>query len=326
MDKKKPTRKLATGNQAASSKPTLLPPAAPAVGPVSAACSGHRTEPTLAQEATGKAILKAPGVSVEAMDADEFFNRWGRAARVKWYCSKLCAYQEQLFESSRRNNVPAQLIAACVLNEMADIKVTDVWQEKLGAIEGSLGPAQMQVRTAVRFGHVDAPRDVLERNAEANSMEQAPIPGDVYMPPPPKGIVLRSYVSKRLKIMQVGIEGAARELARLLTLMAENKTKSWQQQHAFNAPAPRMAPHPEVYFQKNSIRGLDDHQRFEQLCEAVIAAYNSPDIVVAMNPGKSILATGTSSSGPYVDARNHGANGATIGEELFLEGLFAPRR
>jgi hypothetical protein len=209
---------------------------------------------------------------------------------------------------------------------MADIKLPDVWQEKLGAMKGSLGPAQMQVLTAIEFGHVDVPREVLGRNDEANRFQPGPTaPFDGYSPPPPKDLLLRSYVAERLKIMQVGIEAAAREIARLLTLMAKHKTKSWQQQHAFNAPAPAMAPHPEVYFQKSSIRGTTDIERFEQLCDSIIAAYNSPDIIIAMNPGKSVLVGGASASPPYLDARQHGFNGATIGWDILHEGLFVQR-
>lgn len=285
-------------------------------------CASHTAQPTLSQEARGKALLKAQRVSVEAMDAEAFF-KWPKTARIKWYCSTLCAYQDQLFESSRRNNVPAQLIAACILNELADIKFQDVWQERLGAIKGSLGPAQMQVQTATEFGHVDVPREVLERNDAANRFQpEPPLVSDGYSPPPPRDLLLRSYVAGRLKIMQVGIEAVARELARLLTLMAKHKTKSWQQQHGFNAPAPAVAPHPHAFFQKNSFRGATDNERFEQLCDSLIAAYNSPDIIIAMNPGKSVLLGGASGAPPYLDARQHGFNGATIGWDIFTEGLF----
>ena len=284
-------------------------------------CSSHKAQPTLSQEAMGKAILNAPLVSVEAMDAEAFF-KWPKTARVKWYCSTLCAYQEQLFESSRRNNVPAQLIAACILNELADIKFQDVWQERLGVTKGSLGPAQMQVQTATEFGHVDVPQEILKHNDEANRFQPAPFVPEGISAPPPRDLLLRSYVSKRLKIMQVSIEAAARELARLLTLMAKHKTKSWQQQHGFNAPAPAVAPHPHACFEKNSFRGVTDNERFEQLCDSVIAAYNSPDIIIAMNPGKSVLLGGASGTPPYLDARQHGFNGATIGWDIFTEGLF----
>jgi len=98
-----------------------------------------------------------------------------------------------------------------------------------------------------------------------------------------------------------------------------------QKQHAFNAPAPAVALHPESYFQKDSIRGLTDQERFEQLCELVIAANNSPLIIIAMNPGKSVLCSGDSALSVYFDGRNHGFNGATIGADIFHEGLFVRR-
>jgi hypothetical protein len=259
------------------------------------------------------------------MSSKEFF-KLPRNARLKWYCSKLCAYQEQLFESACRNNVPSQLIATCVLNELTDITFQDIWQERLDAMKGSFGPAQMQVETALDFGHVDIPREVLEQNAEANgSKPGSPLPMDGYLASPPKDLVLWAYVARRLKIMQVGIEAAAREIARLLSHMAKNKAGSWQKQHGFNAPAPETTPHPDAYFQKGSIRGLTDKERFEQLCELVIAAYNSPDIVIAVNPGKSVLVGGDSDSKLYFDGRNHAFNGATIGADIFHEGMFAQR-
>lgn len=320
-------RTLGVGNRAVRFGLKSSPPAA---GPVMAGaggnCANHRAQPTLAQEALGRASLKAPRVSVEAMRPKELFKK-SMPERVKWYCSKLCAYQDQLFESARRNNVPAQLIAVCILNELADIgEIPDVWQEKLGAMDGSVGPAQMQILTAIKFGHVDVPREVLVNNDNANKFQPAPTLHFMeYSPPPPKDLLLRAHVAERLKIMQVAIEATARELARLLTRMVEHKTKSWQQQHAFNAPVPKVAPHPEVYFQKGSIRGLTDKERFEQLCELVIAAYNSPDIIFAMNPGRALLFGGSSEAPPYLNGRVHGFNGASIGWEVFQEGLFAQR-
>lgn len=322
-------RKLGVGNRAVTFGLRASPPPAvsPAVGTGAGGhCSNHQAQPTLAQEAMGRARFIAPRVSVEAMNPKELFKK-SMPERLKWYCSKLCAYQDQLSESASRNNVPAQLIAACILNELADIgEIPDVWQEKLGAMKGSVGPAQMQIQTAIKFGHVDVPRDVLVRNDKENRFQP---PLDMhfmdYSPPPPKDLLLHAHVAERLKIMQVAIEAAAREIARLLTRMVEHKPKSWQQQHLFNAPAPKMASHPEIYFQKGSIRGLTDKERFEQLCELVIAAYNSPDIIFAMNPGRSLLFGGSSEAPPYLNGRVHGFNGASIGWDLFQAGLFAQR-
>jgi hypothetical protein len=289
-------------------------------------CAGYRSQPTLSQESASKSTLTPPRVSVDAMSPAELFNMKA-ADRLKWYCTKLCGHQAQLFESSLQNNVPTQLIATCIPNELSDIgEFPDVWQEKLGATKGSLGPAQMQVLTAIEHGHVDIPQEILTRNARANSMPPMPLgPALAFAPQPPRNTIVRSHVAKRLKIIQVAIEAAAREIARLLALMAQNKTRPWQLQHMFNAPEPKSAPRPDVYFKPGSIRGLTDKERFEQLCELVIAAYNSPDIIFAVNPGRSILAGGSSESPPYLNGRLHGFNGCTIGWEIFQAGLFARR-
>jgi hypothetical protein len=53
----------------------------------------------------------------------------------------------------------------------------------------------------------------------------------------------------------------------------------------------------------------------------VIAAYNSPDIVIAMDPGVSIL-LGGDESGHYRNGRIHGFNGASIAADLYDANLF----
>lgn len=106
--------------------------------------------------------------------------------------------------------------------------------------------------------------------------------------------------------------------------MGEERTRKLGTRAARFGPTSSMAPHPEVYFQQGSIRGLTDKERFEQLCELVTAAYNSPDIIIAMNPGKSFLAGG-GEAGNYRNGRIHGFNGCFIGWEVFQEGLFVQR-
>ena len=78
------------------------------------------------------------------------FGRMPYAHRKAWYLSKLGAYENQLRESAKKHRVPEQLIAAVILNELADISTLDIIQENAAGGGGSVGIAQIQVDTAIK--------------------------------------------------------------------------------------------------------------------------------------------------------------------------------
>jgi hypothetical protein len=206
-------------------------------------------------------------------------------------------------ESAAGNKVPPQLIATVILNELGDINSADLLQDVFNADNSSVGPAQMQIKTAVEFVHVDVPAQIHTKGHKE----------------------VARYVSKRLQIMQVAIEAAAREIKRLLESMTQNKMLPWQTQHQFKPPHVVDAFGSDVrnlYYQPGQIWGRIPTERFMSLCDLVIAAYNSPDIVIATTPGVSEFIKPSNSSSTYLNGRIHGANGAWIGGEIYDAGLF----
>jgi hypothetical protein len=254
-------------------------------------CAAWSQEPTLSDEAAGKVELSDPWVSVDEMHPRDFFSK-PLSDRIRWYKAKLCPYRKQLVESEQRNSVPSQLIATVILNELADITFDDQIQDLLDVNRGSVGPGQIQIDTAINRNLVDIPSSVQPEDE-------------------------REYVSQRLQIMQVAIEATAREIRYILSHMAANIGKSWQASHGFK---PLSHPcGPADFYQ--SVRGKDERDRVQLLSEMVIAAYNSPDIVIAMDPGVSIL-LGGDESGHYRNGRIHGFNGASIAADLYDANLF----
>jgi hypothetical protein len=236
------------------------------------------------------------------MDVDTLF-AMPLPNRLAWYRTRLCPYRSQLLESATGNKVPPQLIATVILNELGDINSADVMQDVINAENASVGPAQMQIKTAVDFSNVDVPSQVHAKGQKE----------------------IARYVSKRLQIMQVAIEAAAREIKRLLELMTEHKLSPWQAQHSFRPPNVVDAFGSDVrdlYYQPGQIWGRIPTERFMSLCDLVIAAYNSPKIVIAQTPGDSEFMKPSNSSTTYLNGRIHGANGAWIGGEIYDAGLF----
>src|SRR5262249_13298441 len=85
------------------------------------------------------------------MDPAHFFEEMQPADRAAWYLQRLGPYQDQLYESALNNDVPMQLLATVILNELSDIGALDILQSgKPFAPSGSLGIAQIQVSTAVK--------------------------------------------------------------------------------------------------------------------------------------------------------------------------------
>jgi hypothetical protein len=215
------------------------------------------------------------------------------AQRRAFYLSKLGAFENQLHESAKNHRVPEQLIAAVILNELADISTTDILQEQTVA-GGSLGIAQIQVDTAIE--HSLVPRDDAFLFARSLGME-------------------RPYVGSALKVPQIAIDAAAKEIRIQLDIMATRKDRPWQKKFGFDSEGNTTSDPQSVY---SYIHKIPTNAKSEALrVEAVMAmlvsaAYNSPDITIANEPEK-------------YGAALHGRNAAAIAEDLFEMGLFRPR-
>ncbi|WP_147446796.1 hypothetical protein [Corallococcus sp. CA047B] len=290
---------------------------------------------TLEDEKAGRIGFISPKVSVEPMTTDALFSMSDKD-RIDWYKTKISHYDNQLSESSIKNKIPKKLIAAIILNELADINVKDQAQERFNLSDGSFGPAQMQTYdTAMKFGHVDTIKKQLD------SLKKRTIKSWGLFSISEKSIIA-FHISQRLRIMQVAIEAAAREINRLLNLMRSNILKPWQREHQLNPPpTPKTTTLKSIqgmYYGKGQISGDTEAERFMYLCQATAAAYNSPDIIITNRKFESEVNRikhkkeqewSQEQAGllkyfaePYKNARNHGGNGATIGLDIAEFNLF----
>lgn len=214
-------------------------------------------------------------------------------ARKLWYQHKLGAYENQLRESAIRHRVPEQLIAAVILNELADISGVDAVQENM--VGGSVGIAQIQVDTAISHGLT--PQGEGYRLSKLLGM-------------------LAPYVSGQLKVPQIAIDAAAKEIRIQIDIMVARKDMPWQTKYGFD-PLGDASPDPQAVY--SYVRSLPENSKDEQLRrEAVLAmlvsaAYNSPDITKAKKPKK-------------YGAAAHGANAAFIAQDLYELNIFRPIR
>lgn len=222
---------------------------------------------------------------IEMMSVKSFEGMPDGAARKAWLLKKVGRYQRQFYESALAQRIPVQLLAAVVINELLDINLIDVVQERM-ASGGSVGMAQIQVDTAIKDSLI--PEDAALRFSRALGMERVTIAG-------------------RLKVAQFAIDAAAREIRILLEQIKANPGSAWVKQFEFNAAKAGIGQQIYDGFARGTQR-----QKEAQLANMVTAAYNSPDIIVAKEPTK------------YDNATRHGQNGGIVAELLFIWRFFRP--
>lgn len=234
----------------------------------------------------------------DRMDVNTLFNDTD-PGRAKWYAKRLAAWQAQLLESAQAHHLPMQLLAAVVLNELADINAMDVLQSGPSTLRGSVGIAQIQVDTARRDHLVDLPPGS-HRTGWARSGTHAHDIDDPVMVD--AGEKLRT--SQLLQVPQVAIEAAAREIEMLITRMAANPAKPWQVSHSFTASGPI----GDAIYAQMGVGPL--MSREGRLADAVCGAYNSPDVITASN------------TSTFTNATIHGGNANLLAQDLFRFRLY----
>jgi hypothetical protein len=223
----------------------------------------------------------------------------GDAGRAGWYVERLATLQAQLAESARNHRLPMQLLAAVILNELADINALDVLQSGPGTSRGSLGMAQIQVDTARRDRLIDLPAGA-HRTGWARSGVRA---HDIDHPTMvDAGERLR--IGQLLQVPQVAIEAAAREVEQLITRMAAHHGQPWQVSHGFTASGPQG---DAIYAHVGAGSARD---REGMLADAVCGAYNSPDVIAAADTSR------------FSNARIHGANANVLAQDLYRFRLY----
>jgi len=208
--------------------------------------------------------------------------------RGQWYVRKLGKYQNQLQESASANRIPMQLLAAIILNELADIEPRDALQQQLISHlnSGSLGMAQIQVRTALDHGLLRG--FLVGRHANT--------------------------AARLLAVPQYAIEAAAREIRHLLDAMELNPGARWPARFNFVPPLAGDR-NPARYYRPGAISvnpNEDQEDREALLAAMVAAAYNFGDKFV------DVIDPPTTTPGSWI----HGLNAAQIARDLFRLNLF----
>ncbi|MBI4650394.1 DUF4157 domain-containing protein [Candidatus Desantisbacteria bacterium] len=278
-----------------------------------------RQEPTLSES---RGMVLQPQIP-ERMDI-ETLSHMSDHDRYQWYLSKLGRYQNQIDESAVNNNVPPQLIATVILNELADINLIDVTQQALG-MGGSIGIAQIQVDTALRdrLVHRTGDSEALDRQAQDRWEDEILTSMDTHGRVRPRSResirtdAERQMVENRLTIPQYAIEAVAREINILLNNMVIRRGNPWQRHFGFNlTDISQLASPNDIY---NYINGHNQLSKEYHLAEMITAAYNSPEIINAVR--QESIQEG-SSGFIYSNARIHGNNSIQIAGDLYVMNLF----
>ena len=209
------------------------------------------------------------------------------ADRREWIAAKLGHLTPQLYESAAQQQIPVQLLAVVIANELLDINVADIAQESLElSVNGSYGIAQIQVDTALKDNLI--PHDEQFALAKAWGME-------------------KPFVKGRLQTGQFAVEAAAREIRLLLNRMEANPESAWVKQFNFS---PTSVAGQRVFDGLPS--PLSQELREATLAEMVAAAYNSPDIINAVHPER------------YRNGPIHGKNARVLAQLFYRWHLFRP--
>ncbi len=238
--------------------------------------------------------------------------------RKSWYIKTLAPYQSALNSSAQRHNVPPQLVATVILNELADIGMKDLLQEMLPVQNGSIGIAQIQVQTAVDFGLVDVKEDEVEKYREENAvhgkLEREGSEEDMVVRPS-RDAAVRALIADKLKKPEIAIEAAARRVEQLLS-KAVNSPGKFSREFLFDPPPPGVT---NIYDRVDAGGSKQQKDKERRLANLITAAYNSPDILHAIDPGDPF---DIDKPAPYPNGRIHGVNSRFISDELFIFNLF----
>jgi hypothetical protein len=206
--------------------------------------------------------------------------------RRQWYLDTLGRYHGQLEASAKANRIPLRLLAAIVLNELADIDPRDKLQQALipFVAKGSYGMSQIQIATARRHGLF------------AGIVEE---PGDL-------------QIAGLLAVPQYSIEAAAREIRHLLDVMEKDPTSPWPARFGFDPTGSR----GRGGYYRPGVVAVGDPEKAEDR-EALFARM----MASAYNGGEGFLGVAdpkTAKPNSWI----HGVNAETIARDLHRFDLF----
>lgn len=233
-------------------------------------------------EEARKRSIDLPCVRLETMDTATLL-AMSESDRTAWYRAKLAPYLNQVNLSASRHRLPPELVGTIVLQELRDIGVDDLAQEAL-MVDGSIGIAQIQVKTAIDNGLVAQEGD----QKWITDMAQVKYDGQLHDPGLP--VVLKSLDAirqeteweltfHRLQVPQYAVEGVARELERLIGKMTKCGGNVWQRVAGFSLTSfDDIRSGDDLYLY---VKGKTDDERACNLARLCGAAYASPGIIDA---------------------------------------------
>lgn len=261
--------------------------------------------------------IDLPHVRLERMNTVSL-QTMSETDRANWYRANLAPYLNQVNLSAARHRLPPELIAAIVLNELGDIGIEDQVQDAL-MLDGSIGFAQIQVKTAIDHGLVaqDGDQKWITDHGQAKYDAQFIDPGLPNAPPLKSPDACRAEAEweltfKRLLVPQHAIEAAARELERLIGKMTKRRANVWQRLVDFSlASLDDIRRGEDLYLY---VKGKTDKERACNLARLCAAAYNSPGIIDAereesVTPGNPDFL--------YEKAVPHGNNAGELMRDLY---------
>jgi hypothetical protein len=257
---------------------------------------------------------------LEEMDVQTWSNM--TASQKEAWCRKhLTPIEQRIREVAETEKIPPQLLATVIMNELNDINSADITQQNWGA-GGSLGIAQIQVSTALSHGLLDFPGDddLIDRRAREQYRYR--------LQNSRQGIVATSLedfrrrerwqlVRDRLTRPNMAVLAAGREIRRLIERMTQHRSNPWQAKFSFSLTDAALLRHTNDIY--DYVDGTSQIEKEMNLAEMVVAAYNSPDIVIAQNQASI---TAGHEHFIYRNATIHGTNARSVAWRLYTFGMF----
>lgn len=260
-----------------------------------------------AERTTAKEILEAPGSNPDK--------------RCEWYKEKIQRFSKDIRESAQKEGIPPKLLAAVVLNELADVGWDDVIQDQqLSATHGdyheyetavlraalwwksiaiqSFGIAQISPKTAIRYDAVYVPaKNLMTRKNE-----------------------LEFRIAYRLLNRRIAISAAARITKGIMKDIEKHQDSDWVKQFIrpgcrFSAEKPYDALYPKPA-RDGSLTESIRREREKRLAQLVTSVYNSGNILTP-GPNRQVPNADDNESRDFPNALKHGVNARSIGEDLF---------
>lgn len=189
-------------------------------------------------------VYKPHWIGVQPLMNESKWNGMIEEQKLKWINTRLNQYCDVIRKSAKANNIPPRLLAAVVLNELADYDVADQVEEILfvGANHSS-GWAQLQPNRIIDHGLIDIglPNEIRDPTVDINKddVKISTFPSYPRGTSPPIRTSNRDMlIYSRLVKPEAAFELAAREIVYLLNMLKKGSpyTKNPWAQSLLNNP------------------------------------------------------------------------------------------